>query len=287
MRSQIVTFFKALQAKSLQREESKMTARQFVIVSLLLTSFISLLSCCDENPVDSSMNGNAQASFSGDVGLQDQGKIRIEGVTGTIHVVGSSDATMLKVEAVKRVESRSDSDAEAQLQLLDIVITKLSDEVLIRTVQPENSAGRNYIVDYTVTMPASLQLGVSNITGLISVTSIHQSVAINNITGEILFQDIVGDLDIQAITGMIDGDVHLPVDGSIDISLVTGNVDVVIPTGTSAQVTASVVTGNINLSNLQLQDAASTPTSLAGKLADGNGRIAIRTVTGNIRLSGI
>ena len=110
----------------------------------------------------------------------------------------------------------------------------MTDEILIRTVQPQNTRGRNFIVNYTITVPDTLELQVSNITGVIRIESIKNTVVVNNITGEIDLDHIVGSVDARVITGVINGRLTVPLDGTLNLSTMTGKIDVDIPSNSSA-----------------------------------------------------
>ena len=84
----------------------------------------------------------------------------------------------------------------------------------------------------------------------------------------------------------IEAEVTLPEDGTINLNLVTGNIELDIPQSTSAEFSASVVTGTISLSDLVLQNQASTPGSLTGTLGSGEGTISLNVVTGSISVQG-
>jgi len=260
--------------------------KTFVVVSVLLVMYLCS-GCLSDNPVSGDNDYSAEESFFEEIELAKQKRIRIEGITGTINVFGSSTETTVKVDGIRRVESNSPADAEAQLERLEVKISELTDEILIRTEQPGDTNGRNFVVNYNITMPDTLELKVFNITGAVKIESFRNEVVANNITGEIRFDQITGNVDAELITGLISGKVTLPHEGNLNLSTITGTIDVDIPTNTSAQLTASVVTGIVSLRNLTLSNIeVNTPTSVKGKLGNGDGNITVRTVTGNIAVSG-
>lgn len=70
------------------------------------------------------------------------------------------------------------------------------------------------------------------------------------------------------------------------MSAVNGTVGLQIPQNTSAQFAAEVVNGSISTTGLIIHDAITTPKSVRGRLAGGEGKIALKTVNGSIIVKG-
>jgi hypothetical protein len=255
-------------------------------IAVPITGWLCFSCSGDLNPVSGDNRYSQEASFSEEAQISQKDGLRLEGITGTITITGSAAATNLQVAGVRRVEAGSRRDAETQLELLQVEISENDDEVVIRTLQPDDTDGRNFIVDYDIILPDTKSLKVFNVTGIIEISSINNTVVVENTTGEIVLDNIEGDVEAELVTGVIDGRIDLPRQGRLNLSTVTGNIGVDIPKNTSALLNAGVVTGNISLANLTLQDAQNGGNSLTGKLGDGDGTITIRAVTGNINIAG-
>lgn len=224
--------------------------------------------------------------FSFAVEVQNQTRLELEAINGNIEIVGVSDADSVFIEGVRRVGSESIADAEEHLNKLQVNISDLSSEILVETIQPKESRGRNYVVEYEITLPKDLELSVGNVNGNIFITTIENNVAVSNVNGNIDVTEIVGSTSVNLVNGNINSRVTLPVDGRIELATVNGNLSVAIPQNTSAGFSANLTNGTIRTSNLEFVETERTPRSLRGRLGDGQGTITLSTVNGNISMTG-
>lgn len=253
---------------------------------LLLILGLVWLGCGSDNTVSSNIDYYAEEPFSFNVDVQDQSRFRLEGITGTVELTGRSDVTAITISGERRVESSSKEDAEARLEDLAVEVHDLTTEVLVKTIQPEDTGGANYIVDYVISLPRDLEVKVSNLVGTVEVDSVDNKVTVNSVGGDIDLDETNGGVLTVLITGNIFCKATLPPDGVIDLSTVTGNIVLHIPEETSAQLSANVSTGTMHMSGLTLQNQNVTNTSVSGTLGEGNGTITVRAVTGNVTISG-
>lgn len=210
----------------------------------------------------------AEEPFSYEVAAQGRMRLRLEGINGTISVTGSSAARSVSITGERRVGSESMEDAQAALQQLQVKVEEFANEVFVETVQPRENQGRNYAVDYIVTLPRNFE------------------VSITNINGDVAVREMLASTYVNLTNGQIDGKMDLPRDGTIDLSTANGAIALDIPHNTSSEFSASVANGRIVLSNLTLLSEDRTPTSLQGRLGDGRGMIVLRTVNGDIGVRG-
>jgi len=284
--------------------------KRYYLRTLILSSIFSFIffSNCD-NGTDSGDNVSntnyvAKESLSYKVAKGSNTKVRVVGITGTIQITGAAQSDTVFIDAVKSVGSESTRDAEDHLPELMVTVEESSNEILVKTTQPDDTHGRNYVVDYTINLPEDMLVTVINVTGTIEVNSIDNIVTVNNVTGTVTLNQIVGNVSVVNVTGEIFSNeitgnaslnlttgnitskVFLPLNGALTHNLVTGNINLSIPVNTSAQFSATVVTGNIGLSNLTLQDQQSSGKTLTGILGGGQGAISLGTVTGNINVIG-
>jgi len=237
----------------------------------LLAAFVSCLSC-HWHPFSaddvSHYDAVARESFFYEVNVAGQTRLRLEGINGEVTVTGVDGQASVTIEGERRVESDSSSDAEAHLRELEVRVDELGNEISVETIQPKDSQGRNYIVNYQISVPKDMEVMLSHING-----NIH-------------LRDLSGGNLVDLVNGKIEGRLSLPPDGLIDISTVNGTLDLDIPKNTSARVAASVVNGSINMNNLSLHNSTSTKTSLRGTLGSGRGTIALSAVNGTIDVTG-
>jgi hypothetical protein len=211
----------------------------------------------------------AEETFSLPVAATDQSTLTVRGINGGVDVTGGAAPGSVIISGVRRVESNSLSDAQARLSGLQVQVTTLGSEILVETDQPADTEGRNYIVNYTISVPDGVDVSVRNINGGVTLTR------------------IAADVLVDLTNGAISSEVTLPRDGTIEESTVNGDIELRIPANTGAQLMANVTNGEIRVSGLVIEDQVATGTSLEGTLGDGRGTISIRTVNGSISLTGI
>jgi len=277
----------------------KSKPRNYTIFLFLLTSII-LASCgvgggdinfsippISNNPLVSNTNFEAVKLFSAEVPVGNYTQFNLTGKGGVVTVTGISGATSVMISAIKRVQSVSIEDAEAHLQELNVNVQDLATEIRVETIQPIDDGGRNYIVDYTITLPIFLEVHVQNIGGIVTLDSINNDVTVINVGGNITLRNILGRALIDLVAGTIEGKVTLPLNGTIDMKTVTGDIHLAIPVNTSSEFSATVNLGSISDTNLVLQNEVRTSTFLSGTLGSGQGTITLETeVLGNISVSG-
>lgn len=231
----------------------------------------AVLACSDSTgTIDRVQNQNfmASASVSVDLDATPRTSFRVEGVNGTIDVIGTTATGAFTIRGERQVWSESSTDAQNFLNRLQVVVSEVGNEILIRTVQPQDNGGRRLVVNYVLTVPQRLVASVKNVNGV---------VALDGLTGSITVALINGNITCRAVMGT---------GGVIDLATVNGNVTLDIPQGTSAQFAAHLVNGQISTSNLSFQNLVSTPASLTGTLGGGQGTIDLRTVNGTILARG-
>jgi DUF4097 and DUF4098 domain-containing protein YvlB len=249
----------------------------------------------------------AEEPFYSEVSVQDHDLLRIEAINGSIEINGSPTANSVTIEGERRVGSSSLADAEEHLAELEVRVTDLGTEVLVETIQPRISRGRNYKVDYRITVPENFEVLANQVNGSVFVDTLDSPVSVNNVNGDIDLVEILGSTHVNVVNGRIISEVTLPIngsielktvngrinsevrllsDGTVDITTLQGSINLDIPQDTSATFAAGVINGNIVLSNLVLQDMVRTSQTLTGTLGDGKGDIRLETENGNITVTG-
>ncbi len=255
---------------------------RWAFVGLLFFFGCDSVETCDCGP----RTFTARETFSFEVAVENQHRIRLETINGNVEINGKSGARSVIVTGERLVESSSLRDAEDHLDEIAVQVRDLGEEVFVRTEQPRHSQGRSYIVHYTITVPKDLEVDVRHFNGNIAVEAIENHVSVENFNGNVLLGHIVGNASVQVFNGNIDSDVTLPRDGTIKLTTNNGNIDLAIPTSTSATLAASVLNGLIHTSNLTLHDQSDSPRSLDGTLGEGEGAIELTTLNGIISVTG-
>ncbi|MGB2884905.1 MAG: hypothetical protein WBC47_04880, partial [Dehalococcoidia bacterium] len=186
---------------------------KLVFLVLLAASFI-WITCSSNKSVD--LDYVAKESFSFRVDVVDHSRLRLEGVSGTITITGEPESDSVLITGERRVVSESMQDAEAHLPLLQVSVQEIGNEIYVKTTQPEQTHSRSYVVDYTITVPEGFVVSVNHVTGIVSISSVKNSVSVNHVTGEVLLAQISGSAVVNLVTGEIEAEVTLPEDGTIN-----------------------------------------------------------------------
>jgi DUF4097 and DUF4098 domain-containing protein YvlB len=269
--------------------------RRPIAFAALATFLLLAGSGCDDekSPVASDTGGDvantnfeAKASFSFQVDVTGHTRVRVDGISGNILATGSPSATSVTISGERIVGSESVADAEAHLDDLQVSISDLGDEIFAKTTQPGETHGRNYTVNYQITLPENLSVVVTNTNGTVSVDKIRNRVSVDLTNGQAILEEIEGDTGVRLSNGQIEADITVPLDGIVEMAIVNGNIVLTLPTDTSADLTAAVTNGIISYSNLEFQSLIQTTKSVSGTLGDGRGTITLTTVNGNISVTG-
>jgi hypothetical protein len=228
----------------------------------------------------------AEEPFSFDVVPTSQTSFRLDAISGTITVTGTPGATSISITGERRVQANTLAEATTELAKLKVIVDDSSPtEVVVETVQPQISGGRNYIVNYTITLPPDLDVNIVNI-GDTTVRALKADCTITGVAGRIQADAIEGNTSLTLITGDITAQVTVPPAGQIDMGVITGSIDLQIPQTTSAQFDATVGIGSITVTNLVLTNETITPGSHTGTLGGGSGTISLNAGNGTIAVRG-
>jgi len=251
-----------------------------------------LLTGCVTGVVDLDDDGNhsgnieASATFSRTLEMDDQARIRVVGANGTVRIWGVPGAQEVVVDAVLRVRSDSRQDAEEHLADLQVSVQTRPEEFEIKTVQPDHSYGRTYVVDYEITVPAHLLPSVIQGNGSIRLEGILADVEVTNGNGDVALVDVTGSSWVSVGNGEIAAWTFLPHGGQIVHSIGNGTLFLSVQSQVSATFGAQVGNGTISVTGLDLQQVVSSPRQLHGVLGSGAGLIDLSSGNGQIRVQG-
>ncbi len=260
---------------------------RLLVLGLGLVGAAVGLSACDGDILGGPCcSGSAEAGFSFEADATGRIQFRLEAINGIVLVVGAANTETVVIQGTRRVESNSANDAAENLDLLQVEVSETASEVVVRTDQPSNTGNRNFIVEYQITVPMRLFAFISNVNGNITIDAMEGGVEVVNVNGNVTLTDIVGEARVGLVNGNIDAEVTPPASGTIELTNVNGNVILDVPTDVSAQLEATLTNGTISVANLTVQNEVTTATSLTGTLGAGEGEIELRSVNGNINISG-
>jgi DUF4097 and DUF4098 domain-containing protein YvlB len=183
-------------------------------------------------------------------------------------------------------------------------VDSLDSSIIVRTMQPFRSDGRNYIVHYHLRVPENWRVSVDQINGeirLIGLTSaaavradngevfaesLEDSLLAGIVNGSLVLKNIHGTVNAELVNGSISGSVSLPPDGECILKMTNGPITLLIPVNTSALFSAGTVNGTVQVHGLTFFDLQSSRKSVQGTLGEGQGRIDLKSVNGDIVVSG-
>jgi len=240
----------------------------------------------DWTPI-SDLDFESSDSFSEEIDVENHTRMRLHGINGEISITGVSGADSVVISGTKRVESNSIQDANRHLENITVDVQSSANEVLVETIQPPSTWGRQYSVDYTITLPTYMEVQLDTVNGDITIQSMDNDIAVDHTNGNVSLTEIAGSTEVDLVNGTIDSEVVLPLGGTIDLYTVNGNINLDIPEDTSADFEAEVNIGSITLSALVVQDEVIRSTSLTGILGSGQGTISLEAdSTGSISVVG-
>ena len=119
----------------------------------------------------------AEESFEFGVEVTTQTRLRLVGKNGNIQITGTSGTDSVLITGVRQVWSDDLQDAEARLEDLEVVVDEQTEVISVTTVQPADTEGRSYVVEYEISVPDDLVVaivdgnGSSNINLILSVVN--------------------------------------------------------------------------------------------------------------------
>jgi DUF4097 and DUF4098 domain-containing protein YvlB len=210
----------------------------------------------------------ASAEFSFEQAVANQRRLVLEAINGTITITGVAGPDVVTVEGTREVHAKTVDEAEQGLPEVQVDVEKFEEEIVVRTIQPQDNQRRNFVVNYEISLPWTLAVLVTSANGNIDATHTDGSVS------------------VQLSNGNVGARVALPPSGFIEITIANGDTDLFIPVSTSAAFSAAVGNGSIEVSNLELQNLVRTNKTAMGVLGEGNGAITLQTGNGRITASG-
>ena len=115
----------------------KNISKKSYLINLLLFCLILIVYSCTENVVEvngnvSNTNYTASEPFSNNISVVNQTKLRLEGINGTVKILGTTDSNSVKINGEKKVSSESTKDAENHLPDLNVTIEKDTDGKILQ-----------------------------------------------------------------------------------------------------------------------------------------------------------
>jgi len=257
------------------------------VLGLVLLALFS--GCNIYAPIDDDVHDHdfsVKEKFNYQIIPADQDYLKLEGINGTIRINATLNNELL-IWGERIVGSESYSDADEHLDYLRVEVTTYEDYVSVRTIQPSNSHGRSYEVDYHIEVPFFWDVAVQQVNGPVMVDSLRGTLWCDLVNGNMHVTRLEGSLFSGITNGNFLGEIYLPESGTCDLHMVNGNIDLRIPEETQAELNAGVTNGSISVINLPLSYISQSRTHIYGILGNGNAEISLGTVNGIIMVRGI
>jgi len=226
-------------------------------------------------------------TYSESVIVNGHTNLLLNGLNGEVTITGMPGRNTMTVNAEARVGSTTLDDAQIGLNQLDVVLTDNGSNITIRTEQPANSLGRQYIVDYDITVPDNLSLSVNLVNGYVALNNMEDAVYVVVENGNVNFTEVHGNSSVSIDNGSFIGSLSLHPESEVLISTVNGDINLDIPETTSAELFAQVRNGIIARENIDLENVQITNKTLQGIMGAGTGLIDLETVNGDIFIVGL
>jgi hypothetical protein len=264
-----------------------MKTKHYIALFMMLCAMI--FTSCITVDTDDRVNNNdhsASEAFSYDITTAQLNRLNLTGINGSMKIQAVAGLSTIKVTGKRIVKSDTDADAEEHLADLQVVVSQSNDQLTVKTDQPRENHGRDYIVNYEITVPANWDVVLTNVNGELTIDSLTGDIVIGLVNGSIKIKDHTGNISIGLTNGDIQAKTILPLNGTCQITTVNGEIGLNIPTATSATFSAKLTNGNISVNNLSLKNTNITRFQTNGTLGNGEGKIDLTTVNGTIQVVG-
>jgi len=226
-------------------------------------------------------------------GAVDRGEaVTIRGVNGAI-VARGGRGSQVTVTAVKSARDGDPSTVEVQ-------VVEDAQGVLICAVYPSrrgreanrcargddyhmNNRNNDVRVDFTVEVPAGVELNATTVNGDIEATGLSGDVKTVTVNGDIEVES-EGVVSAVTVNGSIDARMGTAPRNRLKFVTVNGGIRLTLPAGTDANVDIGTVNGHIESDFPLTIRGRWGPRSAEGEIGDGGPEIELQTVNGSIEL---
>jgi DUF4097 and DUF4098 domain-containing protein YvlB len=138
-------------------------------------------------------------AFNRTIRLGRNGTFDLSNVSGDVTVTGGGGDDV-RIEAIKRVRDRSEAEAKALLQAIQIQVSERPGLVEIRTELPRR---RNWSggVDYTVALPNSANVTLRTVSGDLRVTNVRGELRAETVSGDVVASQLGRVRTLRAVSG--------------------------------------------------------------------------------------
>ncbi len=219
--------------------------------------------------------------------------VKVDNVNGRISVA-SWDQPRIRIQAEKVVSRSDDSEARKTMTALQVEITADANGVTARTVQPNGhgaglldlifGGGGSTNVNYTVTVPRTANVRVSNTNGGVQLTSVAGDLQVETTNGGVDLTRCAGTANIETTNGHIHAELaSLDPQKQVRLETTNGGIELVVPDKIAATVDAETTNGSVS-SDLPISAKTFGRTAVRGAINGGGADVKLRTTNGGIRI---
>ena len=218
------------------------------------------------------------------------GALDLSNIAGGIVVTGR-DGDEVRIDAVKRVRSRDESNAKTLLDELRIEVTELPNRLEVRTIYPRNRRNYSGSVDFTVSLPSGASATLRSVSGDVRVTNVRGEVRAESVSGDVVASGATRLSLVKSVSGDIEVS-DAAADGEVTVSTVSGDLtarglkartldlgsvsgDVILTNVTCERATVKTVSGNVEYNGPLARTGRYEMTAHSGSV-----RLAVSETTG-------
>ena len=252
-----------------------------------LALFVLATSACDIAMADHSQKETAEWRKTYE--LRAGGRLELANVNGKIEVRPATGST-LEVYAKKIGSGASAAAAKDALSRIEIVEQSSPSLVKIETSLPRGSQsglfGGGRQVEYTVHVPANVEVHVSTVNGGVEVEGLKSKVSAEATNGGVRARDIGGPIEAITTNGGVEVDLVQISEAGVKLECTNGGIKLRLPSSAKASISARITNGGIVTTGLALDATENSRRRLDARLNGGGPRIDLEGTNGGIAISG-
>jgi DUF4097 and DUF4098 domain-containing protein YvlB len=239
--------------------------------------------------------GTLEQNFDKTYDVHPGSTISLGNTNGRIHVK-SWDQPRVRIQAVRRAESRDNDTLKQAMSQLRIEVSQAPNALRIATIYPKKNdgglfdwiAGTNVSlsVTYELTVPRQSNLDIEDTNGGLDIDDIQGSLKLETTNGRIEIDHCAGDIDAETTNGGITAELlSLNAGKTIRLETTNGGIHVRLPRSAALALDAANTNGSIE-TDLPVQATSSgRKHSLRGTINGGGSKLRLRTTNGGITIS--
>jgi hypothetical protein len=214
------------------------------------------------------------------------GQLEIANVNGAIETE-ATDGSTVEVVADRTARATTPEGAKDLLQKIEMREQVSSDRVSIEVKLPSGFRMGNAEVAFTVKVPRTATLRLSNTNGKIIVAGSAGAVMAGVTNGSVTGRGLTGAVDASSTNGSVSMDVDAVAKDGIKLGTTNGGIQLTLPAAAQAEIDASCVNGAVATSNLTLESQGTQSRKrIDARLNGGGARIDLNTTNGGIKITG-